>query len=742
MLGLAACSIGLFFCIGFILLNMTKISFFKHCKLSKPTGTIEINQYFENIKSGLWQDSVLNYRAGKSPKEKIPACTISGLFDNERKAEQLTKHSGYICIDCDSKDNEDLLLKREQLGCDPRIYAFHISVGGKGLAIYFKINPSKHFDSFQAIEKYLADEYKIIIDASGKDISRLRFVSFDPEIFINNNAEKWVSYLKKEQIAPISFNPVYAKNDINYCIDQLLEKRIDITQSYKDWVSICLGLIHEFGEAGRALFHSVSSLNADYKHEESEKLFNKLVNHSPNGRITTIATFFYHCKQAGINIKSERTQKIESISRIRRKEIGKNGGQKDEIAAKISTIEYLKKIEGIQDAEDIIEKVFALDNKQFKESEENENAQLYDYINSLDAKFNLITQRVEIKGNDLRDNDLNSIYLNCRDLFPKLKISRDLISAILESDRVKSYNPFLDFIEKNKHLKPSGKILDLLDSLIIPNDLQSQKTAKFINNWLVSIMASIHGTYSLLILVLIGEQATNKTNFFRNLLPLELQRYYTESKLDEGKDSEILMSQKLIIVDDEFSGKSKKEAEKLKDIVSKQTITHRKAYGRYSEDMNRIAVMGGTSNSKEIINDPTGNRRIIPIQIMDVDMKKYFAVDKTDLFMELFWKWKLEGNSWMLTKADIKNLNDNTSDYYETSIEEETILKYFKPSNKNEFGACYMSTTEILNFCEGQLVKQRLNIKKVGQILKKNGFERTSFNHIKVYWVIKLFNEL
>ena len=719
---------------------MTKISFYKNCKINRATSTLEINQYFENIKNGVWQDSVLNYRTGKTSKDKIPACTISGTFENERKADQISKHSGFIVIDCDEKDNDNLLDKRDQLGTDCKIYAFHVSVGGKGLAIYFRINPSKHYDSFQAISKYLADEYKIIVDESGKDVSRLRFISYDPDLFLNVNAEKWISYLKKEQIAPISFNPVYGKSDINFCVDQLLEKRIDITQSYKDWVGICFGLVHEFGEGGRQLFHSISSLNIDYKPNETDKLFSKCVNHAPTSRITTIATFFYHCKQAGINIKSERTQKIESISRLRRKEIGKNGGQKDENAAKISTVEYLKKIEGIEDAEDIVNKVFALDNKQFKESEENENAQLYDYINSLGAKFNTVTQRIELKGHDLRDLDLNSIYLNCRDLFPKLKISKELISAILESDRIKTFNPFLNFIEKNKHLKPSGNIEKVLDCLIIPNDNYAPYSGKFLTNWLVSIIASIHGTYSLLILVLIGEQATNKTNFFRNLLPDELKKYYAESKLDEGKDSEILMSQKLIIIDDEFSGKSKKEAEKLKDIVSKQTITHRKAYGRYAEDLNRIAVMGGTSNSKEIINDPTGNRRIIPIQILDIDMNKYLLIDKIELFMELYWKWRNEGNEWMLSKSDISKLNENTSDFYESSLEEELLIKYFSPSAQSEFGSIYMSTTEILNFCEGHLNKQRLNIKKMGQYLKKNGFIRVSFNHIKVYWVKKLID--
>ena len=59
-------------------------------------------------------------------------------------------------------------------------------------------------------------------------------------------------------------------------------------------------------------------------------------------------------------------------------------------------------------------------------------------------------------------------------------------------------------------------------------------------------------------LVLAGEtQGTGKTHFFRYLLPNKLQNLYAESKMDNGKDDEILMTKKWIIVDDEMGGKSK-----------------------------------------------------------------------------------------------------------------------------------------------------------------------------------------
>ena len=704
-------------------------------KTSKVVTTID--QYFKDVKNGLWQDNILNYRAGKSEKEKIPSITASGTFRDNRVASNLEKHSGIICIDCDAKYNPEIFKKRDLLGADKYIYAFHISVSGFGLALFIKINPSKHLESFLALEKYLADEYQIIIDQSCKDVSRLRFVSYDPEIFINEKSEKWAIYLKKEFHTPQSFNPIYAKDDINYCVDQIMNKGIDITNSYHDWIRVAFSLCSELGESGRSFFHNISKNNVGYNAKSCDNKYSNCLKHNTNA--TKINTFFWLCKNAGITIKLQSTKRIEDVARVRRKSIGKSGSCKDEMTAKKDAEKYLLEIDGITNSKDVIDKVFNLSETELNQSEESGISQVIEYINSLNIKFNIVTKFPEIAGEQITDKITNSIYLTCRELYPKAKVTKDLICSILESDRIKEYNPFLDFIEKNSHLKPSGNIEKLCSCIHVPINNYTDYVGIFLEKWLLSIIASIHGTYSLLILVLIGEQSTNKTNFFRNLLPEELENYYAESKLDKGIDDEILMSKKLLIIDDEFGGKSKKEAEKLKDLSSKQKITARKSYGHYSEDFKRIAVLGGTSNEIEVINDTTGNRRIIPIQIIQIDFEKYKKIDKTDLFMELYWKWEKIGDGWMLTKQEIAILNENTTSFIEITMEEDSILKHFSPAKKTDFAAKFLTTTQMISFCEGFLTKQHLYHKKFGQILRKLGYNRIYNNDLCNYgfWVLE-----
>ena len=724
---------------------MPKISFYQTPFQTTSKDQIDFIEYLNGIKNGQWQDVVLSIRAEKNEatkkakKTKSPAVTASGYFSESRNAAKLTTHSGILCIDCDAKDNPNILDIRAEFGGDEFIYSFHTSISGSGLAIYFKINPNKHLESFLAIEKYLLENYHIISDASCKDVSRLRYVSYDPDLYTNHAAKKWATYLQKESIAPINYNPIFSKNDIDYCIDQLEKKGLDITGSYYDWIKVGFALACEFGENGRFYFHKVSRLNDKYDQQKTEKKFDNFL--KSNSNKTQIGTFFWLCKNTGIQIKSEKTQVIEKVARVRRQSIGKSGGSPNDQSAKDSTFQYLKDIEKIskEDAIEIIDKVYELSEKELNTTDkDNELLYIIEYINSLGTAYNIIKDRAEIKGEPVTDKISNSITLNLKELFPKSKITKDLVESILNSDRVKEYHPFEQFIEKNKHLRPKGNFDKLISCFNLPFDDWSEQLPIFIERWLISLVASMFGNVSVLTLVFTGEFGTNKTRFWRNLLPMELQDYYAESKLDDGKDSEFLMCENLLIVDDEFSGKSKKDFSRFKELSSISKVTKRRAYGRHNESRNRYAVLGGNSNLDDILNDPTGNRRIIPVKVKSIDFDKFQQIDKVELLLEMYNKWKLTGIHW-LTKEENITLDTMTKGFTEITMEEDLILSLFKPSNLHDIRAEFVTSTVMLNECEMKLTKQRLYHKTFGQILKKLGFNRIKKNGIYGYLINRLY---
>ena len=128
-------------------------------------------------------------------KKSLPAATVSGVFHPTRRADNLVKHSGFISIDIDGKENPGVSLDdmRTALICRPYVAYAAISVSGNGM---FAIIPIARTDNeghgahFDALKEEFA-QYGIKLDASCRDTSRLRFLSYDPEAYINENAEQF-----------------------------------------------------------------------------------------------------------------------------------------------------------------------------------------------------------------------------------------------------------------------------------------------------------------------------------------------------------------------------------------------------------------------------------------------------------------------------------------------------------------------------------------------------------------------
>lgn len=710
---------------------MSEISKYKNRFATTPIGTTSVDLYLDNIKDGTWQDFVLAVRNGKGNKDDAEGVTVSALFDANRRNDSVRTHSGFLAIDLDEGDNPYLPEVRGMLEADPYCYACHHSIRGFGLVWYVKISPEKHLEAFEAIEKYLANKYNVIADPSGKNVSRLRYISYDPDLFRNRKSKKWTSYIpKKEREVPQSSPIPYHTDDMSHIMDQIGAGK-NIAEDYHSWIRIGFALASEFGETGRGYFHTVSAQSAKYDKDRCDRQFNLSLKREGS---VGMGTFFHYCKEAGVDIRTPETSLIESVGKQRLRMAGQHGSRKEAIA---SAREYLTKMEGLATdrVDAVLDKIKDLSPRELKPDKVDDKlVELENFIRTLGLRRNQIMGQIERDGGTpLKDPDLNEYWRKAMHAVDPNLPKHKLVNLI-ESDLVESYDPFMEFFKKHREMKPQGRIQEVLECFeyekpdIPMSELDEDEELAdylevFLTRWLVSIISSAHGTYSLLVLVLVGDQGTGKTKFFRSLLPPELREYYAESKLDKEKDDGILMCQKLIIVDDEFSGKNKKEADKFKEIVSRETFTVRKPYGRFSEDMKRIAVLGGTTNEKQILNDMTGNRRIIPVNVIDFDHKRFEAIDKTELFMELYWTWKEIGDAWMLGQKEIAYLNKSTTSSEQVSFEAELLLKWFEPQDQEGGNTVFCTTSEIKNRIDIR-TNERINLFKLGAALRKYGFKR------------------
>lgn len=148
------------------------------------------------IKNGGYNDIVLPLREITDPEqrkqyktEKLPAITVSGQFRKPREESSLITHSGQLCIDIDPGANPDILdwaAFRDKMADEIDCVFCGLSCSGKGIFIIVKIEPERHRETFDYIAWDLAKD-GIVIDPAPKNVASLRFVSYDPEAYINPN---------------------------------------------------------------------------------------------------------------------------------------------------------------------------------------------------------------------------------------------------------------------------------------------------------------------------------------------------------------------------------------------------------------------------------------------------------------------------------------------------------------------------------------------------------------------------
>lgn len=708
------------------------ISQYKNVNDIVSSKETELHDFFRDVKNGRWQDIVLYIRTiedekkRKEEKKRCPLVTISGSF-HSRKDEEIRKHSGFIAIDLDHLPNAETT--KDLIKSDPYVYAAFVSISGKGLCLIMKIDPTRHEDAFVAIEQYIYNNYQEIVDRSGKNVSRARFVSYDPNIYINEKALVFKKYLKKEVKKKPAPKIVFVKNDFDRIVNEISQRGVNICDEYRDWVRVAYALIREFKEFGRDYFHTISAVSSKYDQAAADKLYNNCLRTLDNKteNVAKIDLIYYYAKQAGIETYSERTKEI----------IRSAAAQKKSGVAKVDIEKALQEYENISPEESapIIDQVIS---KDIKHKSTNIIDDIVHFLKPYKLRKNLITRNIEWKGKPIDDSDINSIYLDVK--MAHDEVGKDLICSVLFSNRIESYNPIHEFFANKDELEINDNypnLILLLESL----KSDTENYDKWVTKWLVSAVASAYGKHSPLVLVLCGEiQGTGKTHWIRYLLPKKLQSLFAESKMDAGKDDEILMTKKWIILDDEYGGKSKREEKRLKEITSKQWINVREPYGRVTVDLKRLAVFCGTSNETQILNDPTGNRRIIPIHILDIDKEKYNQCNKEALWIELHQIYK-SGFDYTVLAEEIKQLNENTEDFKQSTPEEELVAYKLAPEG---FVTDWLNITQIIQFLIADTKYNTLSNTRLGIILSKLGFEKKRMKMgktvVTAYKVAKLNN--
>lgn len=237
-------------------------------------------------------------------KRRLPQACISGIFRPTRRAENLVRHSGLICVDIDKQDNghiENWSELKNELSKLKEIAFVSQSVSGSG---YFLIIPLKypqhHKQQFEQLKRDF-ERLGVKIDRACGDVSRMRCLSYDESPYINADAIPYTGYYVEPK--PV-YNYQYSGGDdildrVAKCCERIEASGTDITGNYDSWFTVGCAL-SSLGESGRAYFHAVSSMSEKYNHAECDRKFTNLLR---TGKRIGIGSFFEICKDYGITFK-------------------------------------------------------------------------------------------------------------------------------------------------------------------------------------------------------------------------------------------------------------------------------------------------------------------------------------------------------------------------------------------------------------------------------------------------------
>lgn len=304
------------------LLNIP-VSFFRNMKSTDVVQT-QVENVLNAICSPFYEKQVKAIRQLKSQgkqdeadeiKGNLHAVTFCATFNGRRLSSLYHTYNSLMVIDIDKLPEEEIERVKDCLEACPFVATYWKSPSGtgwKGLVTLNYVNQDKKTDvvdmhhwAFNKLEEMFKADYNITLDASGKDITRLCFMSWSPELRLKDTFEKYDVDFEEMKAAkkvrksngekmpvlkssgePIQWNVVdgqkqgdrtgtsYDRRTLERIYKYLSAKGMSITSTYEEWVKVAFAIAQTFHSTyGRKMFMKLCELDgADHNEERSERL--------------------------------------------------------------------------------------------------------------------------------------------------------------------------------------------------------------------------------------------------------------------------------------------------------------------------------------------------------------------------------------------------------------------------------------------------------------------------------------
>ena len=297
------------------------------------------------------------------------------------------------------------------------------------------------------------------------------------------------------------------------------------------------------------------------------------------------------------------------------------------------------------------------------------------------------------------------------------------VARYIHSTLVEDYHPFSLYIQELPKWDGEDRLTDLAQRVST-----EAYWVKHFHRWMLALMAQWMGkntTYANCVapLLVSEEQGWLKSTFCKSLMPEPLQAYYTDQiDLSANGRLEGKLAVMGLINLDEFDRLSSRAMAKLKNLMQLSSLNIRKSYQKNYSQLPRIASFIGTSNRKDLLDDPTGSRRFLCVEVehridcTDIDLSQIYAQLKAELEA---------GERYWFTSEEEQEIQFHNEAFYQVHPEEELFRNHFRVPSEGEM--CEMlSLSEILEALKekhGSLLRN-VSMVKFGNALVTSGVER------------------
>ena len=303
-----------------------------------------------------------------------------------------------------------------------------------------------------------------------------------------------------------------------------------------------------------------------------------------------------------------------------------------------------------------------------------------------------------------------------------IRVSIKDVRNFLESDYIKNYNPIEEYLFQC-YDKWDGK--DHIRALARTVPTANPHWADWFYTWFLGMVDQwrgfTHRQYGNSVApLLISKQGYNKSTFCRRLLPPELQWGYSDNLiLSEKRQVYQAMAQFMVINLDEFNQISPQVQQGfLKNLIQLPTLKYKPPYGSHVMEFPRLASFIATSNMKDILSDPSGNRRFIGVELtgpIDVSVRPNYQ----QLFAQALSALN-NGEKSYFDAQQVKLIMKSNSQFEIIQPIDQYFLLYFELVEDEKEGD-YLTAAEIFDYLK----------KQIGSSLKVNslmGFGRKLAN--------------